>query len=366
MLSVFGTSFVVSVCLCLATPHLFKALGREGDRSAVQSAHHKQTLRLGGLALTIGLLVGVIQMPLDGNIVGWVLLLSLPLFVVGMCEDLGIHMAPRQRLISIALSLLLAMFMLGITVDRIGFPGFDLLLTFAPFAILFTLFGATGVVNAFNLIDGLNGLASFVGLSTAGVLGYISISYGQMDLAILCGTLCSAILGFFVVNYPSGRLFLGDAGAYLLGFLLICAALILFNREAGISAFAIVLIFFWPIADTCLAIWRRHRASSRHDQPDRLHYHQLVMRFLEIRWLGRDARHLSNPIATIILMPMIVAPQYVGVAVIAENDKAMANVALFSVLFFGSYIFFMNLAKISRLVHRRKISKTTRDQIAAE
>jgi len=333
---------------------------------AVQAAHSKPTLRLGGFALIAGLLVGFIKEPLATNVVGWIILCALPLIFVGICEDLGVHVSPKNRLISIAVSVLAAMAAFGITVDRIGLPGFDLLLTFAPFAILFTLFGATGVVNAFNLIDGLNGLASFTGASTALILGYISLSYGHMDLAVLSGIIFSATLGFFVVNYPTRRLFLGDAGAYFLGFSLICTALTLFSREPGISAFAVVLIFFWPIADTVLAMWRRGRASARHDQPDRLHYHQLVMRFLEIRWFGRGVRHVSNPLATIILIPMIVAPQCAAIYVINENTKAMAIVALFSVCFFGSYVFCMNLAKISRLVHRRKTQKTIPDQIAAE
>ena len=60
-----------------------------------------------------------------------------------------------------------------------------------------------------------------------------------------------------VLNYPLGKIFLGDGGAYALGHLLVWSAILLVNRASEISPFAILLIFFWPVADTGLAIWRR-------------------------------------------------------------------------------------------------------------
>ena len=76
---------------------------------------------------------------------------------------------------------------------------------------------------------------------------------------------------------------------------------------------AILLIFFWPVADTLLAIWRRWKWGNSAGRPDRLHFHQLAMRFLVIRFFGRDKRHIANPIATLILAPFISVPQILGV-----------------------------------------------------
>ena len=80
-----------------------------------------------------------------------------------------------------------------------------------------------------------------------------------------------------------------------------------------INAFAILLIFFWPVADTGLAIWRRWKLGNPAGHPDRLHFHQLAMRFLEIRFFGRARRHLVNPLSTVVLVPLISAPQVLGV-----------------------------------------------------
>ena len=72
-------------------------------------------------------------------------------------------------------------------------------------------------------------------------------------------------------------------------------------------------MFFWPVANTGLAIWRRWKLGNPTDRPDRLHFHQLAMRFLEIRFFGREQRVFANPVATLTLMPLISVPQILGV-----------------------------------------------------
>ena len=94
------------------------------------------------------------------------------------------------------------------------------MLFFAPFAIFFTIFATVGVVNAFNLIDGLNGLSSYVSISVATSLSIIAFQVGQLQFTIFLALLSAAVLGFFVLNFPLGKIFLGDGGAYTLGHLL--------------------------------------------------------------------------------------------------------------------------------------------------
>ena len=110
------------------------------------------------------------------------------------------------------------------------------------------------MVNAFNLIDGLNGLASFVGISTAITLSYIAFEINQVDVMRFLFIFSACILGFTVLNFPVGKIFLGDAGAYLIGHLLVWTAIILVNHSSDVSPFAILLIFLAG-GDTCLAIW---------------------------------------------------------------------------------------------------------------
>ena len=222
-------------------------------------------------------------------------------------------MSPKIRLIATAISSALVVAIFQIWIFKLGIPGLDLALMFTPLAIFFTIFAAVGVVNAFNLIDGLNGLSSYVTISSGAAISVIAFQVGNIQIAVFLILLISSVLGFFVLNFPFGKIFLGDGGAYVLGHLVVWSAILVVNYEVVVSPFAILLIFFWPVADTGLAIWRRWKLGNPTDRPDRLHFHQLTMRFLEIRFFGRDKRHIANPAATIALMPFISAPQVLGV-----------------------------------------------------
>ena len=142
-------------------------------------------------------------------------------------------------------------------------------------------------MNAFNLIDGLNGLSSYVATSTAIAISIIGFKVGDIQMVVFSTLIVSSVLGFMVLNFPLAKIFMGDGGAYAIGHLLVWSAILLIDNAEEVSPFAILLIFFWPVADTGLAIWRRWKLGNPTDRPDRLHFHQLTMRFLEIRFFGR-------------------------------------------------------------------------------
>ena len=231
----------------------------------------------------------------------------------------------------------------------LGIPGVDAVLMFAPFGILFTIFATVGVVNAFNLIDGLNGLSSYVTVSVAVSLSIIAFQTGNTQVSTFLVLVVAAVLGFMVLNFPMGKIFLGDGGAYALGHLLVWSAIILTNGAIEVSAFAILLVFFWPVADTGLAIWRRWKLGNPTDCPDRLHFHQLAMRFLEIRFFGRDRRAVANPVATLILIPMISAPQALGVLFWDDFRASVVSAIGMGLLFLITYLFGISIAKRGRV-----------------
>lgn len=363
MLTPWIVSFLVCLALVLLTPALIKLVARRGDVNAVQAAHNRPTLRIGGLGILLGVLAGTLALSFDPEFLSYASLLlvsAIPLILAGFAEDLGFGVPPKPRLAAISISALLCASFLPATVSSLGVPGVDALLAFYPLALIFTIFAASGVTNAFNLIDGLNGLASFTAVTTSVALSALALIAGLDHLQSFYGMFAVVTLGFFILNYPFGRLFLGDGGAYLLGHCLVWGGVTLANQVSGLSPFAILLIFFWPIADTALAIWRRVRLSSPADRPDRLHFHQLVMRFLEIRLLGRNRRTLANPLATLIIAPLIVAPQICGLLFAFEHASAVLASVLFSIIFFATYILGMRLARRSHVVMREGATKVAR------
>jgi hypothetical protein len=147
----------------------------------------------------------------------------------------------------------------------------------------------------------------------------------------------AAVVGFLILNFPFGKIFLGDAGAYTLGHMLVWIAISILWSAPAVSPLAVLLIFFWPIADTLLAIARRLRLGKSITQPDRLHFHQFVMRAVEIILLGRRRRRAANPIATLLTLPFIGAPMAAGVLLQSDRGGAAAAIVAFACLFVATY-----------------------------
>ena len=183
---------------------------------------------------------------LDAQQLTLLILSAVPVFLVGLAEDLGYDMSPKARLVASAVSSLVAIFLLRVWLSKLGVPGFDAFLTFSPFGILFTIFAKVGVVNAFNLIDDAS-------MAYRAMLRFPLHSHYQLSLFIQAIQKFQSFLSyslrqswvFMVLNFPMGKIFLGDGGAYALGHLLVWSAIILINSVDDISPFAILLVFFW-------------------------------------------------------------------------------------------------------------------------
>lgn len=358
----YATLFFVSFILCcvviLSSGYGFSRRAAH-DEGAIQSAHSGFVPRVGGLAIYISL-IGLIPLlsfgfiplsvvfDLNTDVLTWLILSAAPVFAVGLAEDLGYAMSPRVRLTSSALSSLIAIIFFKVWLFRVGIPGLDSLLVFTPFAVLFTIFATVGVVNAFNLIDGLNGLSSYVSISIAVSISVIAFQVENLQFSVFLALLTSAVLGFLTLNFPFGKIFLGDGGAYALGHLLVWSAILLIDQASEISPFAILLIFFWPVADTGLAIWRRWKLGNPTDRPDRLHFHQLAMRFLEIRFFGREKRHIVNPVSTLVLIPLISVPQFLGVLFWNNFLMTLWSTIIMGLLFVVTYLIGIRGAKRQR------------------
>ena len=220
--TLFFISFILCVVIIFSSSYGFSRRGAL-DAVAIQSAHRGFIPRVGGLAIYISLLglvpllsFGFIPLSvvfeLNSKELTWLILSAVPVFSLGLAEDLGYAMSPKARLVASAISSLAVIFLFRVWLSWLGIPGLDMLVSFAPFAILFTIFATVGVVNAFNLIDGLNGLSSYVTISVAFSLSIIAFNVGNKQISIFLILVVAAVLGFMVFNFPFGKIFLGDGG----------------------------------------------------------------------------------------------------------------------------------------------------------
>lgn len=350
---VFAISWLVNTATVLSAPWIMRRFSRADDHMAVQSAHVSPTPRLGGVGIVLAVIAGFFLFSETGDMFWLALLLSLiPVSLAGLLEDLGYYISPRGRLLAALASGVVLVAMQGLWITSIGVPGVDAVFSLVPLAIAITLIWSTGLCHAFNLIDGVNGLAGATGVVIGAGLALVSWWVGDTQMLALTGTVIAALIGFQLHNWPMGRIFLGDGGAYSVGHLLAWLGIALVARNPQVAGISIALFFFWPVADTLWAIYRRRRSGRRTDQPDRMHFHQLVMRTLEIRFGLRGKRHISNSLTSFVLTPFVGMPIVLGVLFYRMPMLGLAAMVLLAGLFVVGYLSIVGLVSYGRQPER--------------
>ncbi|HEY7803677.1 MAG TPA: glycosyltransferase [Orrella sp.] len=293
----------------------------------IQKVHAGHTPRIGGLGIYLALWVGVGLVD-DGHVqlLKLLLLAALPALLFGLAEDMTKRVGIKARLLATMASGVLAWWLTGYALWSLDIPLIDALLSHSPIAVIFTAFAVGGVANAINLIDGFNGLASGTLLICLAGLGVLAGTQGDLELVRITILIGAATLGFFLLNFPFGKIFLGDGGAYMLGFMLAWTAVMVAMRHPDtISPAAVLLICSYPVLETVFSMVRRARRGQSVDQPDRSHLHSLVYRRIVPKLVRRGYAQrlgfLSNSATSPVLWLFACAPVVAGV-LLRDNTTA--------------------------------------------
>ena len=222
------------------------------------------------------------------------LIAGLPVFVLGVAEDLSKRIHPLQRLLAAIVTGILAWWLTGYTLKYVDIPPVDFLLAYLPLSIAFTAFAVAGLTNAINIIDGFNGLAGGTVIISLSALGIISWQVGDLQLAQLCLTVIVVLIGFMLFNYPFGKIFLGDGGAYLLGFILAWVAVMLPMRNPQVSVWAPLLVCSYPINEAIFSMARRLWNKTDLHEADSSHLHSLIKKKIVLPNNGHLKPHFCN------------------------------------------------------------------------
>ena len=249
--------------------------------SGAQKIHFGSVPRVGGVAVVIGACMGGLMLTRAGAL-WWLLSASaLPAFASGLAEDITRVVSVKWRLLATVLAGLVFSTASGYAIHHLGIAPVDAVLHLPLVAVAFTGFAIGGIANALNIIDGCNGLASGTALILFAAFGSIAYSAGDDHLVMVALVGFGAVAGFFVVNFPMGKLFLGDAGAYAIGFLLAAVAVALPARNPEVSPLIGLLVLIYPVSETLYSVFRRIKhCSGAVGQPDRFHLHSLTFQAL--------------------------------------------------------------------------------------
>jgi UDP-N-acetylmuramyl pentapeptide phosphotransferase/UDP-N-acetylglucosamine-1-phosphate transferase len=219
------------------------------------------------------------------------MLCALPAFGSGLTEDLTKTQSPRRRLFFTAVSAAVAVFAVDSVIGRTDIPGLDWIVSFSAGAAMVTVFVVAGVANSVNIIDGFNGLASMCTVLMLVSIGYVAFQVNDTLILALAVAGVGAVLGFFVWNFPAGLIFLGDGGAYFLGFFVAELAILLLHRNPTVSPMFPLLVCIYPVFETVFSIYRRVMLRGQPaGMPDGIHLHSLIYRRI-MRWaIGRQSK----------------------------------------------------------------------------
>ena len=209
--SIFVAAILINLLLILSFP-LHQKLTSDSTHK-IQSIHKTKVPRIGGFSV---ILVAIVSLTYQKDLrldIGILLLLTaLPSVLFGLLDDLSFEIKPLVRFCASIASGLLTVFVFEVWIQRIDLPVIDYFLKFVPIAIGLTVFASITLTHAYNLSDGMNGLTSGYGIISLLTIQYLAFQHGDTELAMVCNIFVCCISGFWVINFVSGRLFLGDGG----------------------------------------------------------------------------------------------------------------------------------------------------------
>ncbi|WP_288381457.1 glycosyltransferase family 4 protein [uncultured Massilia sp.] len=298
----FFVSFVSCALLTLLVIKYAKRNGTALDNNygGVQKFHSHSVARIGGVPIYLAVLItGAISSLREGGYGAWMApLLGCACIAMagGIVEDHTGRVSPARRLLLTMLAALIAYYLLDAKLVRLDYPGGVLQLDLAWIVLPLTVLAVAGIANAVNIIDGFNGLAGVVSICMLLSLAYVALQVGDTFVLVTAMVVAGATAGFLIWNYPVGLIFLGDGGAYFLGFMLGELALLLVMRNPQVSTWYAALLLIYPAFETIFSAYRRMFVRGKSPAlPDGIHLHSLIFRRI-VQWTvgPREARALMK------------------------------------------------------------------------
>lgn len=317
----------------------------------VRRIHRYQTPRLGGGPIFLAFCLVDFCLPshIDHSSTYALCVLTLPVLAVGLYEDLTGRAGVGLRLFVSLLAAAVAATSYGLVLRSVQINVLDMVLQANLFiAVLFTTVAMAGIPHAINIIDGCNGLAGWTSTAALSGIGLVAAANGDHELARISWIGAGVVLGFMAWNFPFGKLFLGDSGAYLLGLLIAELAVLLLVRNPRVSPWCPLLLVIYPVWETLFSIWRRARINvTQITSPDARHLHQLVYSFLLMQLIGLGRKRRKAVANSLVAVPFAAWSASCMLLAVRFWDSP-AVLQLCCLCFVGSYCLLYDQLKVRR------------------
>ena len=278
---IFFTAFVTTY---LAIPKImhFSNIFKLYDKPGKRSSHEGSVPVFGGIGIFAGLVVSLLFF-VDFQHIQYILLSIVIVFIIGVIDDL-LSLKPFRKVLGQIVAILIIIYLAELTIESMyGVWGFFVM----PWYIStpFTIFTVIVIVNAYNLIDGVDGLAAGFGILSSIIFGILSYFYRDYDMVLLSIALFGTLLAFLRFNLHPAKIFMGDTGSLVVGLVLSVLAInvinkgfriddIIFPNKGPLMAIGILAI---PLFDSLRVFIQRSIKGRNPLSPDRSHIHHALL-----------------------------------------------------------------------------------------
>ncbi|MFC0525400.1 glycosyltransferase family 4 protein [Pontibacillus salicampi] len=267
--------FIASI---LITPFVKKLAIKIGatDKPNQRKVHQKLMPRLGGLAIFLSFIIGMLFFFPDSQYTLPLIIGSTIIIITGVLDDMR-ELSPKVKMAG-QLAAAIVVVLGGVEVEFINLPFGEGKLEFGMFSVPITILWIVGITNAINLIDGLDGLAAGVSSIALLTVSGMAITMGNTFVVMAGFITLGSTLGFLIYNFYPAKIFMGDTGALFLGYIISVLSLLGFKNVTLFSFVIPVIILGVPISDTIFAIVRRFVHKKPLSSPDKSHLHHNLLR----------------------------------------------------------------------------------------
>jgi UDP-GlcNAc:undecaprenyl-phosphate/decaprenyl-phosphate GlcNAc-1-phosphate transferase len=336
-------TFTFFICLALiAISMKFKHI-LDLRHQNIQKIHIDFIPRLGGLSFisffTLFFLEDIFQ--INENFIFFFVIFFIVL--LGFIEDISESLNSKLRAILSSLIIIIFIINTDFRITSVDINFIDHILSNKYFSIIFLFICIFISIHSFNLIDGMNGLCSGYFLVCLIVLYLVFKNYSFVNYEIICLVLIGCVLGFFVLNFPLPKIFLGDSGSYFLGFVLAVLSVIATTQSTDISPWFFALLYVYPVTEFAFSILRRLFLKNSPFQSDFNHLHSLIFTFLKNKKYFSNET-INNSLSTLIILNLFSYQIFFSLLFI-NNTKILMFFCILSIFIYFLFYFLLNSFK---------------------